>query len=992
MLWLDTETYSEVPITNGTYAYASDCEVMIFTYALDDEKVSAIDLTNDEHPYDIPELKYALSNPTELVTAHNAMFDRNVLRFALNMEIAIPRWRDTMVQAFTLSLPGSLDKLCDIYRIGEDKAKLKDGAKLIQLFCKPRPKNAKLRRATRLTHPEDWARFIQYAINDTEAMRAVAKKMPTWNYKGANLDYWHLDQKVNDRGILIDLDLARAALRAIDREQASLRKQTHDATNGAVSSTTKRDALLEHILQEYGISMDDLQKDTVERLIDDPDLPDGLKELLKIRLQASMASTSKYTKLIKATNSDGRLRGTIQFRGAGRTGRASGRTFQPQNLPRPNMKSAEIERGIEAMKLDCADLIYGNVMSLASNAIRGCIIAPPGKKLVIADLSNIEGRALAYLAEEKSKLDAFRRFDTVVLDANGLRIPDGKGDFLREGEDIYKVAYAKAFGVPASEATGDKRQIGKVMELFCFAPNTQVLTNNGVKDIVAVSIDDKIWDGVEWVSHKGVLNRGLKETINLAGTELTPDHLILTGRTWKQAKLLASSESILCLALETGSRNLPLSVSATTYQTKSRWSRYLAPVVHRRILSTITTYVRGVVQDAVNVRVKNLVFGVRNIMGMLTSFKTLNTVPVYSDVYQPALTDVETRTTGGMLITARGVSRYSRSGYQTVKNFCDTLLLCLGGTRKTSNWIGLMSIKVMNLGTYVSYPTKITRTTKERYKTCKRESSSLRAVYDLYMAGPRNRFTIITDRGPLIVHNCGYEGGVGAYITGAATYRIDLDQMTRMSRPNIPDEIWNEAVKFWHWSHKTKRPTYGLSHDVFCACDSLKRLWRLAHPNIVSFWREVADAVVNAIREPDVTFLVRKLKIRRTKEWLLIALPSGRCLCYPSPRVDNEGKISYEGVNQYVRKWGRINTYSGKLVENIVQAFSCDVFYHGKLPAEEAGYEIILEVHDEFITEVPDSDSFSAEGLSKIMSTNPPWAEGMPIAAAGFETYRYKKG
>ena len=705
MLWLDTETYSEVPITNGTYAYASDCEVMIFTYALDDEKVSAIDLTNDEHPYDIPELKYALSNPTELVTAHNAMFDRNVLRFALNMEIAIPRWRDTMVQAFTLSLPGSLDKLCDIYRIGEDKAKLKDGAKLIQLFCKPRPKNAKLRRATRLTHPEDWTRFIQYAINDTEAMRAVAKKMPTWNYKGANLDYWHLDQKVNDRGILIDLDLARAALRAIDREQASLRKQTHDATNGAVSSTTKRDALLEHILQQYGISVGDLQKDTVERLLDDPDLPDGLKELLKIRLQASMASTSKYTKLIKATNSDGRLRGTIQFRGAGRTGRASGRTFQPQNLPRPNMKSAEIERGIEAMKLDCADMIYGNVMSLASNAIRGCIIAPPGKKLVIADLSNIEGRGVAYLAGEKWKLDAFRRYDTFILDANGLRIPDGKGDFIREGEDLYKIAYGRAFGVPAAEATGDKRQIGKVMEL-----------------------------------------------------------------------MLA------------------------------------------------------------------------------------------------------------------------------------------------------------------------------------------------------------------------YEGGVGAYITGAATYRIDLDQMTRMSRPNIPDEIWNEAVKFWHWSHKTKRPTYGLSHDVFCACDSLKRLWRLAHPNIVSFWREVADAVVNAIREPDVTFLVRKLKIRRTKEWLLIALPSGRCLCYPSPRVDNEGKISYEGVNQYVRKWGRISTYSGKLVENIVQAFSCDVFYHGKLPAEEAGYEIILEVHDEFITEVPDSDSFSAEGLSKIMSTNPPWAEGMPIAAAGFETYRYKKG
>ena len=183
-----------------------------------------------------------------------------------------------MVQAFTLALPGSLDKLCQIFKVNDDLAKMKDGKRLINLFCKPRPKNMKLRRATRLTHPEDWASFIQYAINDTAAMREVAKKMPTWNYKGTELALWHLDQEVNDRGFAVDLELAHAALKAVDLEQAYLRAKTVDMTDGEVGSTTQRDVLLEHILESFGFSLPNLTKDTVERIIDDPDVPDGIRQ------------------------------------------------------------------------------------------------------------------------------------------------------------------------------------------------------------------------------------------------------------------------------------------------------------------------------------------------------------------------------------------------------------------------------------------------------------------------------------------------------------------------------------------------------------------------------------------------------------------------------------------------------------------------------------------------------------------------------------------
>ena len=215
--------------------------------------------------------------------------------------------------------------MCEILGIGEDNAKLKDGRSLIQLFCKPRPKNMKLRRATRETHPEQWARFIEYGKADIRAMRAAHYAMPKFNYPNGQSDElgnWHLDQKINDRGFLVDLDLVNSAIDAVKLEKESLKQQGFDSTNGAVTSLTKRDQVLEHILLEYGIPLPDLTKATLERRINDPDIPRGVKELLALRLQATTTSTSKYIALLKSLNNDGRCRGTIQFAGASRTGRA----------------------------------------------------------------------------------------------------------------------------------------------------------------------------------------------------------------------------------------------------------------------------------------------------------------------------------------------------------------------------------------------------------------------------------------------------------------------------------------------------------------------------------------------------------------------------------------------------------------------------------------------------------------------------------------------
>ena len=346
-----------------------------------------------------------------------------------------------------------------------------------------------------------------------------------------------------------------------------------------------------------------------------------------------------------------------------------------------------LDQGVAALKGGYADVVFDNVIGLTANAVRGCIVAPPGKKLVIADLSNIEGRGLAFLAGERWKLKAFADFDAGT------------------GEDLYKVAYGRSFGIDPKEATGQKRQIGKVMEL------------------------------------------------------------------------------------------------------------------------------------------------------------------------------------------------------------------------------GL-----------------------------------------------------------------GYEGGVAAFLTFAAVYNMDLEALAAAVYATASAQALSDAQGMWQWAVRSKR-TLGLPERVYVACEVLKRAWRDAHPNTVALWAAAAEAARLAIRNPGETFPIGPhLKARRDGKWLRIRLPSGRHLCYLNPEVDDKGQITYFGVNQYTRQWGRIKTYDGRLVENATQAFARDVLAYNMPAIEAKGYEIVLSVHDELLTETPDAERFSADELARMMAAVPAWARGIPLAAAGFETHRYRKG
>jgi DNA polymerase len=351
-LFLDTETFCETPINNGTHRYAEGAEIIMWQWAVGDGPVEIRD--GDE---DISDLLALIGDESYEIVIHNSAFDRTVIRHATGIEIPLERTFDTMVCAMAHSLPGALATLCTILGVAQDKAKDKEGKTWINLFCKPQPKGRKIRRATRDTHPVEWQRFRDYGGLDIEAMREIYKKLPRWNYRGAELDLWHLDQKINERGVLMDLDLAQGAIRASDRAQKELARQAVEMTDGQVTAATQRDRMLDHILEAYGVDMADLKGSTVERALESEEIPRELKELLKIRADASKTSVSKYKRLLSGVSRDGRFRGLLAFCGALRTGRWAGRYWQPQNLARPSIEDWEIEMWIEAMKHDAEDLV-----------------------------------------------------------------------------------------------------------------------------------------------------------------------------------------------------------------------------------------------------------------------------------------------------------------------------------------------------------------------------------------------------------------------------------------------------------------------------------------------------------------------------------------------------------------------------------------------------------------------------------------------------------
>ena len=983
-IYLDTETYSSIDLKKtGVYACAERGRVICIAIALDNEPVEVFDTFN-KRVLDVLPKKYinALFHSDEPIYAVNAQFDRVFLKYGADQcDIPIDRWRCVSVMAWMGGLPGSLESLGKMCRLPEDQAKSKAGRALMSLFSFNQSEG------TPDTHPVEWRDYMEYCRQDVSAMRRVITKLPRFNDK-----FWHqyhIDQTINDRGFFVDRSLVVKAMDLVSKTSNAFDETVQENTFGKVESVAKRDQIL-RILNDVMLDkpIANLQASTIDSyLANHSNISAVARDILQARASGGAASVKKWTVLDNCTCRDGSIRGSLVYYGANRTGRWSGKGFQPQNLPRPNKKHSAIEADIDKLLNDVPSDTFSNSISsveFAQNALRSAIIARQGKKLVVADLANIEGRVLSWIAGETWKIKAFYDYDA------------------GEGPDLYKMAYAKAFRKHPADVDDKERQVGKVMELACFSADTQVLTDSGYKAIVEVSTLDKLWDGVEWVSHEGVISKGIRQTMNLDGIEVTPDHLIATEKTWLRAKVLGSNESLLRQALETGSENLPLPDLTT-----GPLEEYSRPWFSALAVPTPTgcfypTYAPGKVRGVISALKNKLGIGGKTFLGTQVSSLTTPIEGGYVIGYPQASIDAPTGTTKAGKTTEVEGYEFIKNGSTTGEVSWPTSLPFLDGMIHRLNLIGWITTRGTNQETSGSSPKKKTSTTDGQCKNSNSESQNLRSVYDIVNAGARNRFTIKTDSGHLIVHNCGYMGGVGAFSTFAITYGVDLDAMAEGLKGTIPADILEECARGWDWAKKQHR-TQDLPEHIYQACDALKRMWRRAHPKTVELWDNIKMAVITADNNRGDVIWLDRIGFQVRNKFLIIALPSGRTLAYPGFDVafdafqaddDYDAHIynlmfrynEFKGSSHHIQR-----TYAGKLTENIVQAIARDVLAQGILNAEEAGMPVVLHVHDEIVCETPDHPEYSLEKLQDCMVLNIPWAHQLPLAAAGYEAYRYRK-
>lgn len=448
VLSIDLETYSDVDLPNcGVYRYVEgDFHILLFAYAFDDEETKCVDMACGEQ---LPtEILDALHDDSIIKSAWNAQFERTCLSKYLGSQLSPDAWQCTMVWAASLSLPLKLATAAQALKTAQQKDAV--GERLIRYFslpCKPTKANGGRTRNLPEHAPDDWKLFKSYCIQDVETERDIRRRLEKFPLMPQEWDYYHMDQRINDRGILIDKELVQQAIICNMAMSEEMTKRAYALTGLENPNSVSQ---LKGWLEERGIEVDSLGKKNVASLITDLDRhsADGeALDMMKLRLQMAKSSVKKYQAAERYICQDGRAHGLFQFSGANRTQRWAGRGIQLQNLPQNHISTLDEAR--ELVKMGCFDMIealYGNTPDILSQLIRTMLIPKDGCEFIVADFSAIEARVLAWLAGEQWRLDAFVR-----------------------GEDIYCASASQMFGVPVVKhgINGELRQKGKVAELAC---------------------------------------------------------------------------------------------------------------------------------------------------------------------------------------------------------------------------------------------------------------------------------------------------------------------------------------------------------------------------------------------------------------------------------------------------------------------------------------------------------------------------------------------
>jgi len=826
MIWLDFETRSRCDLkTRGVYNYARDdsTQVLCMSYAIDDGDVRT--WTRGPLP----------NFDGHLIYAHNAAFERLIFQYVLDLPMPPERFVCTAAQARSNCLPGSLE---DIGRaVSSNMRKDFRGSQLIRRMCVPPFEYT----------PELMAALIQYCEQDVRAMRAISKALRPLSAE--ELADYHVNERINDRGVMLDLPLAEAAVRYAAAETTEIQDIVCEVTQReivSVRSTRMKDWVWDRVGPQSQKLMTLMKKNRAHRCLDktvrasllvlaeeDPtEVPPDVADVIQCADDLWASSVAKFNRLAGlADEDDRRVRGAFVFAGGGATGRAASYGAQVHNFTRKCAKDPDAVRAAMVASAPIVPQFGRRVTDVLKGMLRPALVPAHGKMFFVADWVGIEARMNPWLSGKADEvLEVFRT---------------GQDIYIREAEKIFNT----------HEINAAQRQVGKVAVLACFGAETQVLTDNGVKAIVEVKLTDKLWDGESWVDHQGPIFRGLRTTINVCGTEVTPDHLVRTNQTWIPARQLVSNKRLLIRALAFGSASLPSWASKSVTKACAGYglSGFNARAVLNRIWFTYTTFLKAPLRAA-TYALKNLPgFGEK----VFTSTPTLAlTTSIGGDCLigsRLAKIDATIQKTEAIQITAGAGSRYILNGAPINPRSCDMYLRLMGGINRIWNWTESTSIRVMSRTICGLLLGKKTVATNDQSKTCSDTSQNLKPVFDILNSGKNNRFTVLTNAGALIVHNCGYGGGYGAFKVMAKTYGIQTTE--------------EEARK-------------------------LVTKWRHANRWAVDYWSELEIAYLSAMKHPGQDFQAARVVYNYDGTHLWYDLPSGRRLCYPFARLNGD-EVSY---------------------------------------------------------------------------------------------------
>lgn len=524
-LTLDLETYSSADLQRAgaaKYAEAEDFELLLMSYAFDDDPVRVWDFTKDGTP---PWLAEALTDPSVLKVAWNMAFERNCLNTALNLYTPPEQWRDAMTLAAMNGLPMKLETAGAALQLEEQK--LSTGKALINYFCKPcKPTLSNGGRTRNLPHhaPEKWAQFIEYCQRDTETERTIYKRLKNFPVSDFERHLEAIDARINERGVQVDLDLAEAAVYVDDALRAEHLEEMRRLTGLSNPNSVPQ---LKEWLTALGVDCDSLNKATVADLKKDINDKTVLR-VLELRQLLGKTSTTKYKAILDAVCADGRVRGLLQYYGAGRTGRWAGRRVQLQNLAQNHLDDIGTVRELVRQRdLEGLELCFDSVPDVLSQLIRTAFVAKEGHTFLVTDYSAIEARVIAYLAGEQWRMDVFAK-----------------------GGDIYCSSASQMFKVPVEKhgVNGHLRQKGKVAELACgygggvgalkaFGAEKMGLTEAEMQDIVtqwrlASPTIPRLWRRVEDAAKTALQNPGRRCVVmrKYRDVERARQNEALTGR------------------------------------------------------------------------------------------------------------------------------------------------------------------------------------------------------------------------------------------------------------------------------------------------------------------------------------------------------------------------------------------------------------------------------------------------------------------------------